>query len=545
MIRDNVVIDTGATIDRSIIWRNSYIGERVEARGAIIGLQCSIKSRATLAEGTVLSDNTLVGEGAVLQPNVKIWPDKEIQAGATVTTSVIWGSQARRDLFGRWGITGMVNVDLTPEFCTRLGAALGSILRKQAGVTVNREAHNTPRVLKRAILSGLPSAGVNVWDLATQPIPVARFYTRVSGSSGGIHVRLSPYDNRVVDIKFFGDDGLDLSARDQRSIETIFFREDFRRVYLDEIGHISYPADVAELYQKRFMEALELDRWPLSDGFDHIVIDYANATSSLLLPDLLTRLNCDVLAVNTLLDQKRMFRSRPQWEAEMERLGAITQALKANFGVRLDVGGERVFFTSDEGSLIHDLDALIAVARLVFLAFPGATIGVPVTVPRVFERLAAEHGGFVQRLKVGPDAHMQAATTGAFTLVGDGRGSFIFPAFTPFSDGLFAIAKIMELTAKVGQTLSDSWRTRQPYYRRRTSIACPWEEKGRVIRQLREQLREAGDNTEGLSLDMGDEWMLILPDPDEPCFWIYAEGRDAERAQELVETYHALVASLL
>ncbi|MGH2542116.1 MAG: sugar phosphate nucleotidyltransferase, partial [Ardenticatenaceae bacterium] len=39
VIRDNVVVDTGATIERSIIWRNGYIGERVELHGAIIGLQ--------------------------------------------------------------------------------------------------------------------------------------------------------------------------------------------------------------------------------------------------------------------------------------------------------------------------------------------------------------------------------------------------------------------------------------------------------------------------------------------------------------------------
>jgi mannose-1-phosphate guanylyltransferase / phosphomannomutase len=546
VIGDSGVVDTGATIERSILWRNCYIGERAEIRGAVIGSQSSIKANAILFEGVVASDNTLVREQAVIHPNVKIWPDKEVEAGATVTSSIIWGSQGRRNLFGRYGVTGMVNVDLTPEFCTKLGAAFGSTLRKGAFVTINREAHNTPRVLKRAILSGLPAAGAHVMDTAVQPLPVVRFYTRHSGASGGIHVRLSPYDHRVVDIKFFGDNGLDLSQREQRSVETIFFREDFRRVYLDEIGQIDYPADVLERYGTHFMDALDPNWWPLPDGHDDIVIDYANASSALVLPGLLARLECEVVAVNTLLDQSRLFRTRTQWEEGMEQLASITKALDSNFGVRLDVGAERVFFASNDGSTISDRDALLAVTELVCCAQPGATIGVPITAPRVLERIAAAHGGTVRRLKSSQTAHLEAAATGEFSMIGDERGGFIFPGFTPFYDGLFAVARIMELTAQVGQTLSEVWRARESYHLARTCIPCHWQEKGKVMRMLRERLRGQGDESiEGIYVDLGEEWVLILPDPEEPSFWIHAEGHNAHRARELVDEYNSLVSDLV
>ncbi|MBA2388855.1 MAG: NTP transferase domain-containing protein [Geodermatophilaceae bacterium] len=546
VIRDNGVVDTGAQIDHSIFWRNCYIGERVEARGAVVGMQCSIKAGALLFEGVVISENAIIRENAVIQTNVKIWPDKEVEAGATVTSSIIWGSQGRRNLFGRYGISGMVNVDLTPEFCTKLGAAFASTLRRGARVTINREAHNTPRVLKRAILSGLPAAGAHVLDTAVQPIPIVRFYTRVSDTSGGVHVRLSPYDNRVVDIRFFGETGIDLSQREQRGIETIFFREDFRRVYLDEIGQIDYPADVLARYTERFRGALRAALWPLTGRYDHIVIDYANASGALVLPDLLAQLECDVVAVNTLLDQKLLFRTRPQWEEAMGRLSSITRALDTNFGVRLDVGGERVYFAANDGSVISDRDALLAVAELVFRAYGGATIGVPITAPRALERLAARHGGAIRRLKSTQKAHMEAAETGQFTLIGDERGGFIFPAFTPFFDGLFAVAKIMELTAQVGQTLSDIWRARETYYLARAQIPCSWAIKGRAMRLLRERLRDrASESVEGLYINQGEEWVLILPDPDEPYFWIHAEGRDAQRARELVDDYFLVVSALI
>ncbi|NBU63847.1 MAG: nucleotidyl transferase, partial [Chloroflexia bacterium] len=154
VIRDYSIIDAGAIIDRSIIWRNSYIGERAELRGAVVLRQCNIKNRALLSEGVVVGDQTMINAGAVIGNNVKIWPYKEVDESATVTSSIIWGSQGRRVLFGKQGITGLVNIDLTPEWCARIGAAIGTALPLGASITANRDSHHTARMLKRALMAG-------------------------------------------------------------------------------------------------------------------------------------------------------------------------------------------------------------------------------------------------------------------------------------------------------------------------------------------------------------------------------------------------------
>ena len=138
-IHDYTVVDNYVHIDRSIIWRNCYIGEGSELRGAIIGRQCSLKRKVVVFEGGVLGDFSIIGEGAVIHPGVKIWPQKEVEAGATVKTSIIWGAQGRRVLFGRYGVTGLVNVDLTPELAARLGAAFAATLPKGC------HGHDQPR----------------------------------------------------------------------------------------------------------------------------------------------------------------------------------------------------------------------------------------------------------------------------------------------------------------------------------------------------------------------------------------------------------------
>ena len=163
VIRDYTVLDNHARVSRSIVWRNCYIGEGAALHGAVVGRQCSFKSRSMVFEGAVIGDGTVVGEDAIIQAGVKIWPNKEVENGATVSHSIIWGSQGRRVLFGRYGVTGVVNVDLTPDFVARLGAAFGSVLPKGSTVTINRDPHRSPRMIKRASFRACPRPATTLW----------------------------------------------------------------------------------------------------------------------------------------------------------------------------------------------------------------------------------------------------------------------------------------------------------------------------------------------------------------------------------------------
>src|SRR3989441_971767 len=192
VLRDYVSVDVGAVIDSSIVWRNTYIGERSELHGAIVGRQCALKSRVILEEGSVIGDHTIVGDHARVRAQVKVWPDKQLESGAVIGSSLIWGAQGRRALLGRFGVTGIVNIDLTPEFVARLGAAYASTLKLAATITMNRDQHRSSRMLKRGLMSGIVSAGVHVADLSQAPLPIGRFHTRRIGAAGGVHGRAVP-----------------------------------------------------------------------------------------------------------------------------------------------------------------------------------------------------------------------------------------------------------------------------------------------------------------------------------------------------------------
>lgn len=542
VIRDYTIVDTGASVDRSIIWRNSYIGERAELRGAVVLRQSNIRSRAMLFEGVVVGDGVQIGAGAVIQPNVKIWPSKEVDEGATVNSSIIWGNQGRRVLFGRYGITGLVNIEITPEMCAKIGAAFGATLPRGSSVTINRDAHYSPRMLKRAIVAGLPSAGISVCDLQNVPIPVARFYTKAGGTSGGIHVRLSPLDNRVVEIKFFDENGLDISSTAERKIENTYFREDYRRAYLEEIGRIFYGESVKESYTDAFLKALRPDALKtIRNGFN-VVVDYANTSTTNILSPLLRRLHADAVELNVNLDENMVFQTPAQFEAAMNRLALITPVVGAQLGVRLDSGGEKLFIVDDRGNRLSPLRSLAAVTTMAMHAQGGGTVAVPVSAPRAFEEIATRYGGRIIRTKAHISALMQTAMQQPdLLMLGDGTGYYIFPSFYPIADGMFTTVKLMELLTITGCRLSDVLADLPPYYMARIRVPCRWESKGKVMRILNQQFQ--GEQVDGIKVELDNEWVLILPDPDSPFFQVIAEGSSEDRARLLVDKYGSMVTS--
>src|SRR5207237_378806 len=129
-----------------------------------------------LEEGAGLGEEGFVGDGAVINQNVKVYPYKTVEAGAVINSSIVWESRGQRTLFGRRGVRGLANVDVTAELAVRLAAAYGTSLKKGSVVCCSRDTSRVGRTLKRAIMAGLNLSGVHVEDLELAPVPLTRFH---------------------------------------------------------------------------------------------------------------------------------------------------------------------------------------------------------------------------------------------------------------------------------------------------------------------------------------------------------------------------------
>ncbi|MEN2984050.1 MAG: sugar phosphate nucleotidyltransferase [Dictyoglomaceae bacterium] len=530
VLGDNVYVDHDSKIQRSVIFNNTYIGKRTAIFSAIIGNRCNLKDSVKIEEGAIIGDNTILGNKVFVNNNIKIWPNKIIESGSIVNSSIIWGSHYKRTFFGQRGISGLINIEITPELATKVGASFGTILPKFSNVVMSRDTDPSSRMIKRALLTGILSTGVNVLDLRTLPIPVVKYSVGNLFAKAGVHVRISPYDREKILIEFFDEKGIALDKGLERKIENIIFREEFRRNYAREVGEIKFPPHVVEYYTMGLLR--KIDEESIRKGNFKIIVDYQGGSISLVLPPILSHLKIEPISLNLYGVESLQISSN-----NLETLGKLVQSSGADMGVIFTNDGENFSLLTPKGNYISK-DLLIGVLSwLNFKNSPGSQIVVPVTVSHIVEKIADSEGGKVYRCKTSPSEFMKTTMRIGATL-GISEDGIIYPEFQPSFDGIFGFIKTLELIAKTKLNLDELFLSLPDLYKVRGIVDCTMENKGKIMRKIiEENIDKSIDYTDGIKIFLGEAWVLILPHPEEPAFEIYAEASSLIEAQEILKNF--------
>ncbi|MFL5937666.1 MAG: sugar phosphate nucleotidyltransferase, partial [Gaiellaceae bacterium] len=274
----NSTLRERARIERAVIESGTHIGRSAIVEGAIVGRSCDLRTHVRLHEGVAIGDEVTIGAESVIFPGVRIYPYKEVESGAQIHSSLIWESRGGSRVFGRDGVQGLINVDLTPEIAMRLGIALGTSLKRGARVVASREAPGACRMLKRALITGILSTGVDIADLRVLPSAVNRHLLKAENFDAGVHIGVNAADPEVVSIQFYERPGIQLTAALQKEIEKNFTRHEARRVGAADVGTISYPVRAADGYAANLLTSLDIDAIR-ARGF-RIVVDYGYSAAS-------------------------------------------------------------------------------------------------------------------------------------------------------------------------------------------------------------------------------------------------------------------------
>jgi len=540
-VGSNVVVKEGAFLHRAVVHNNVYVGQGTTLRGCVVGKNTDVMGSVRIEEGAVVGDECLIEPEAYLSAGVKVYPFKTIEAGAVVNTSVIWESRGQRTLFGPRGVSGVVNVEITPELCVRLASAYATTLRKGSVVTTSRDASRAARALKRAVQGALNATAINVVDLEAQPLPVARFQTARSESSGGIALRTTPGDPQSVDIIFLDERGTELSQAAARKLERVFSRQEYRRAFPGEIAELSYPPRVVESYAAELLRSVDMSGVREADL--KVVVDCAGGTASLVLPGLLGPIGVDVLTVNNRLDEASPTQSLAQVRAGMQRLSELVASSRADFGVRFDQVGERIQLVDDNGAMISDDRALLVVLDLIAAERKAGRVALPVTTTRVAEQVCQFHSVDVTWTPTSLHGLTGAAAADEVIFAADGRGGFVVPEFSRNLDGIAAFVRLLGLVARTRLSLSQIDDRIPRAHLLKRSMPTPWAAKGSIMRTV---VEAAGDRdmdvTDGVRVVEPDGgWVLVLPDPEEAVTHLWAEGPDADAAQALLDEWAAVV----
>lgn len=530
-IGDNCSIAPGAVVERSVIWRNTYIGKDSVISGTIVGKGVVTKEKVRTSDGAIIGDRCFLGNDSSVNSNIKIWPDKKIEAGAVVSLSLIWGGRWMGSMFGNDGISGLSNIEVTPEFALKLGGAFGSFLDKGSVVNTSRDDHPASRMINRAIICGLISSGAEVADLRVVPAAVARKITSTDSSVGGVHVRMKPYDPNSVFIELFNSQGINISKSDERKIENLFSREDFRRCSGGEIGRIEFPPRTVENYSSGFLKCLKIDAIA-SSGFK-VVVDYGFSSASEVFPHILGKLGCETVSINSYVDPyKEGVYSK---KSQLAQLSKVVLILGANAGVYIDSDSESFFLVDERGRVVNGNRLLLLMISYIAATYSMPVVAVSASAPSAVDRIMWDAKGAVIRTRGAKQSLMEAALDRNIIFAGNDRGGFIFPEFNCGFDSMFAFAKILEMIALSGKSIAEAVDELPEFCMSKADVECAFADKGSIMSSFYEYCDTHPFSTaDGIKIYFAKAWGLVVPDKTEPVLHLTAEAETQEKAESVI-----------
>lgn len=533
-------IENHSRIQDSVLWDYTKVDEQANLTKDVVGYRSHVGKSVYISENCFISDEVEIGAQATVKANIKIWPQKEVEEGATVTSSIILGDRWLRELFTESKVSGLVNSEITPEFASKLGAALGAMAGMGKTVLVARDSSTACRMVNRGIINGLMSTGISVFDLRNVPIPIMRHQLRSFPAAAGVISRLSPRHPEYVEIVFLDRDGNDLPVNKRKAIERLFFGEDFFRAPSDRIGQIDFPIRVTEQYQFNFLNSLNAEA--IRKQKFKVVIDFSFGGASTILPAILGRLGVNVVALNAFLEGHRLENEPNTLKKSIEELQKIVPILEADLGFILNASAEKIRVVDDKGKSIDQQRLALLVSQMVIETYKYQQIAFTVDINNYMEEICRKHNCELIYTTSDHQGLMNAVLKEKVPFAAGTRGGFIFSDFNFTSDGMYNIARILEMIAISGKSLEEELETIPALHMKTVAVPCPWEKKGQVMRNIMKHTEgKKRFLIDGVRMAEKNGSVLFIPDKEKASFYIQVDAHSDRDAEELLNKYEALM----
>lgn len=434
-------------------------------------------------------------------------------------------------LFGTNGIRGVVGKDMTADLAVRVGHAIGTHFGTGT-VALARDPRLSGPMLARAVAAGLMSSGLEVVDLGMVPTPCAQYYVHTHpGLKGGVVITASHNPREFNGIKALDAQGMEMAREEEEAIETLYFQERFHIAEWSAVGDLRADTGAAEAYLRGILSKVDVEG--IRKRKLTVVADPANGAGCATTPYLLRALGCRVLTINGQPDGS--FPGRLP-EPTVEHIGDLMRMVveaKADLGVAHDGDADRAIFVDEQGGFLYGDKSLALLARAE-LAAGGGLVVTPVSTSSVLEDVVKEAGGHLVRTRVGSPIVARTMLTQGAVFGGEENGGIIFPRHQFCRDGGMTLAKMLEVVAKEGKSLSSLAAALPQYSLQKESVEVPVEKREATLASLVRLVegREV-ETIDGVKVHARDGWFLVRPSGTEPLFRVYAEAKTPERAKAL------------
>jgi len=441
-------------------------------------------------------------------------------------------------VFREYDIRGLAEQDFDKEFALLLGKVHGTAIAANGGTraTVGRDCRATSDVYAEAVIEGLISAGLRVYDIGICPTPLLYFSLFHLDVDGGIQITASHNPSEYNGFKIcLGKETL--HGQQIQEIRMKMERNEFRE---KAGGKMERYEIVAPYHAYLLADVAKLAR-PLK-----VVVDAGSGVGGPVAPPIFRQLGCKVWEIACEPDPTFPFHHPdPTVPENLAMLIEKVKHEKADLGIAYDGDADRIGAVDEQGNILWGDELLILFSRDVLKRNPNAIIISEVKCSQRLYDDIKKNGGRPIMWKAGHSLLKAKMRETQALLAGEMSGHMFFKErYFGYDDAIYASLRLLEILANSTQSLSmllaDLPKTvSTPEIR----VECADERKFLIAQKATEYFRRHYEviDIDGVRVQFPEGWGLIRASNTQPALVLRFEATSDAKLNE----YRALVENKL
>ena len=403
-------------------------------------------------------------------------------------------------------------------------------------VVVGQDNRASSPALAQAAIRALRAGGFDVEDIGTVITPVFYFARVHLGIDGGVMVTASHNPAQFNGFKL------------AQGFGTLYGEEiqDIRRLAGTPGEGISAPGalgrqDIVPAYLAMLREKIRLGPRRL-----RVAVDCGNGTASLMAPQALRQLGCEVIPLYCESDPRfPHHHPDPTQEENLQDLIALVRRERADVGIGLDGDGDRIGVVDEQGGIIWGDVLMILFWREILPRHPGTVGIVEVKCSQALYDEIARLGGKPIFYRTGHSLIKAKMKEVEAVFTGEMSGHMFFAdEYYGYDDAVYAAARLLRILSHADRPLS-ALLADVPQYAStpEVRVECPDEVKFEVVRKVTEEFgrRYQVIDIDGARVLFEDGWGLIRASNTQPALVLRAEARTADGLERIKRTLSDLL----
>ncbi|RTZ70180.1 MAG: phosphoglucosamine mutase [Thaumarchaeota archaeon] len=444
-------------------------------------------------------------------------------------------------LFGTNGVRGVFSEDFTLEFVHDLVLAISTYF-KEGRILVGYDGRDSSVVVSKLVCSTLNYAGLDCHLAGLIPTPCLEFATKALGYNGGIMITASHNPPEYNGIKPVASDGVEVSREDEKVIEDIFFKKNWKH-NSSTWGSTKNDDRAVQTYLDGIKSQVDVSK--IKSRKLKVVLDLGNGAQSVTAIKLCEQLECEIITINREIDGSFSGRGPEPTPYNLQELSSAVVKNNANLGIAFDGDGDRSIFCDNKGMLLSGDKSALLLSNYLLKKNPNSKVVTCMNSGNSIDGIVTQTNSTVIRTKVGSIEVSRKMITENALLGFEENGGFMFGKHNYVRDGGMTLALFLELLASSNKSMREELATLPPSFTTKDKISCKKEDADKIISKLLAEFPSA-DTTDGIKIIFDKKnWVMVRPSGTEPIVRIYAESDSEKNLETLMKEYTQKVKSFL